>query len=277
MASAKSSSLIRRRLFTTAVHSENPHRCPSPSSSPISCLTATFRSLASTGGKWAITLGCLVQVHPLIRSRGLGGIDGPVRLFPFLLGACPQMPVTAVCTHRSCGLNGNLDVIKSMIAELTDETQCRARVFVFADGLRHCLQDRVASYRDRKITGQIASRTRFGRIPIFPTVLRGRCLFTHIILDDGDVFGRDSRTQPYSKCPICEGQSGRSIAEYECGRAEATSAEAAAVTRASHENCHGVNAMLALFDMTAMTHPTCISDAGRARYQSACGRPDTDI
>ena len=79
------------------------------------------------------------QAYPLIGSCGLSGIDDSVRPFPFLLGACPQVRVTASPTDPACAcvrsltwvnhsrclngvLNGNLGVIKSMIAELTDET-----------------------------------------------------------------------------------------------------------------------------------------------------------
>ncbi|KAH9036953.1 hypothetical protein EDB85DRAFT_672330 [Lactarius pseudohatsudake] len=102
----------------------------------VSGLSATFP--AATGGKWAITqdvptlcrrsyhrpaVGLFLgphraQAHPLIGSRGLGGIDDPVRPIPFLLPVCSAL-VLSRCLNGV--LSGNLGVIKSMIAELPGE------------------------------------------------------------------------------------------------------------------------------------------------------------
>ncbi|KAH8986539.1 hypothetical protein EDB86DRAFT_2954628 [Lactarius hatsudake] len=100
------------------------------------------------------------QAHPLIGPRGLGGIDGPVRPIPFLLCARPQVRVTAA--HRKLMrwpgglrsrclngvLDGNLGIIKSMIAELPDETNV-------ARGFSLLLMTRTAGYMTGPFIGGV--------------------------------------------------------------------------------------------------------------------------
>ncbi|KAH8989278.1 hypothetical protein EDB92DRAFT_1947583 [Lactarius akahatsu] len=166
--------LLMRLTEPIASHSISPY------------INEAFPSLAATGGKWAITLATrpLIEVPLHYAAEAVTVFQWchypnhigrkPVRLLDFtglviltiLFGlSLPSGCMSSGVIHSCCLndlLKGNLGVIKSMIAELTDETNVRPISLFpsFADDTpEHLGISQVACYRDRKVTDQIASLT----------------------------------------------------------------------------------------------------------------------